>query len=51
MDGMVTTSLNAEEAGKTFVQLEENKQTKLNRMKRDLKVGIFSIFIRDRYSL
>ena len=40
MDGMVTTPLTSEEAEKTLAQLEENKQTRLNRMKRDLKVNI-----------
>ena len=45
MDGMMTTPLNSEETDKTQVQLEENKQTKLNRMKRDLKVDIFFPFL------
>ena len=40
MDGMVTTPLTSEEAEKTLAQLEENKQTRLNRMKRDLKINI-----------
>ena len=45
MDGMVTTPLNSEETEKTQVQQEENKQTKLKRMKRDLKVDIFFPFL------
>ena len=40
MDGMVTTPLNTEEAEKTLAQIEENKHTRLNRLKRDLKVNI-----------
>ena len=36
----MTTPLTSEEAEKTLAQLEENKQTRLNRMKRDLKVNI-----------
>ena len=45
MDGMVTTPLTSEEAEKTLAQLEENKQTRLNRMKRDLKVNILYLVL------
>ena len=41
----MTTPLNSEENEKTHVQLDENKQTKLKRMKRDLKVDIFFLFL------
>ena len=40
----MTTPLTSEEAEKTLAQLEENKQTRLNRMKRDLKVNLVSMF-------
>ena len=45
MDGMVTTPLTSEEAEKTLAQLEENKQTRLSRMKRDLKVNILYLVL------
>ena len=40
MDTIVTTPVTSDEADKTMVQLEENHQTRINRMKRDLKVII-----------
>ena len=40
MDTIVTTPVTSDEADKTMVQLEENHQTRINRMKRDLKVTV-----------